>query len=101
MKEETIKRSLEYSREKQKEYGWDSQAVQEGYLQGVLDATRWIPVEERLPEKQGCYFVKCKTSFPKNCDVIVAEFYEDNQTFYSESSDYPIHDVISWRPIEF
>ena len=29
-----------------------------------------------------------------------AEFYEDNKTFYSESSDCPIHDVTHWRPIE-
>lgn len=67
---------------------------------GIEFAQRWIPVEEDLPISQGHYFVKCKTSFPKNCDVVVAEFYEDNNTFYSESGDHPIKDATHWRPIE-
>ena len=58
---------------------------------------RWIPVEEKLPEKQGHYLVKAPKSFPKNCIVVVAEFYEDNNTFYSESSDCPIEDATHWR----
>lgn len=71
-----------------------------GFFRGVLWANHWIDFEEEKPTTQGCYLVKCKTSYPKNCDVIVAEFYEDNKTFYSESSDAPIHDVTHWRPIE-
>ena len=62
---------------------------------------RWIPVEEKLPEKQGHYLVIAPKSFPKNCKVVVAEFYEDNNTFYSESSDCPIEDATHWRPIDF
>jgi hypothetical protein len=68
---------------------------------GVFFAQKWISVDEAKPIKQGCYFVKCKTSFPKNCDVVVAEYYEDNQMFYSESSDSPIYDATHWRPIDF
>lgn len=60
---------------------------------------RWIPVEEKLPEKQGHYLVVAPKSFPKNCKVVVAEFYEDNNTFYSESSDCPINDATHWRHI--
>jgi len=82
------------------EFTWISDEKRDSFITGVEFAQRWIPVEEELPEKQGCYFVKVKNSFPKNCDIIVAEFYEDNKTFYSESSDYPIKDAISWRPIE-
>ena len=70
------------------------------FMAGVAFCQRWIPIEEEKPTQQGCYFVKCKTSYPKNCDVVVAEFYEDNKTFYSESSDCPLHDVTHWRPIE-
>lgn len=62
--------------------------------------TEWIPVEEELPKEQGHYFVKVKNSFPKNCDVIVCEFYEDNKKFYCEFSDSVVHDAIAWRPIE-
>jgi len=71
-----------------------------GFFRGVLWANHWFDFAEEKPTKQGCYLVKCKNSFPKNCDVVVAEFYEDNKTFYSESSDCPIHDVTHWRPIE-
>lgn len=71
-----------------------------GFYRGVLWANHWFNFEEEKPTEQGCYIVKCKNSFPKNCDVVVAEFYEDNKTFYSESSDDPIHDVTHWRPIE-
>lgn len=62
---------------------------------------RWIPVEEKLPDKQGHYLVIAPKSFPKNCKVVVAEFYDDNNTFYSESSDYPIEDATHWRHIDF
>lgn len=71
-----------------------------GFYRGVLWAHQWFDFSEQKPTEQGHYLVKCRVSFPKNCDVVVAEFYEDNQTFYSESSDYPIHDVTHWRPIE-
>ena len=75
-----------------------------GFLAGFKDCQkeyeeklRWIPVEEKLPEKQGHYLVKAPKSFPKNCIVVVAEFYKDNNTFYSESSDCPIEDATHWR----
>ena len=71
-----------------------------GFYRGVLWTNHWFDFEEVKPTEQGYYLVKCKTSYPKNCDVVVAEFYEDNKTFYSESSDCPIHDVTHWRPIE-
>ena len=58
-----------------------------------------ISVKERLPKTQGNYLVYCPTSFPKNCKWVVAEFYEDNQTFYSESNDNPITDVTHWSAL--
>ena len=77
---------------------------QAGYIccqQEYEEKLRWIPVEEKIPEKQGHYLVIAPKSFPKNCKVVVAEFYEDNNTFYSESSDCPIEDATHWRPIDF
>lgn len=41
-----------------------------------------------------------KTTVEAAKEYVVAEFYEDNKTFYSESSDYAIEDVTHWRPIE-
>lgn len=59
----------------------------------------WIKVEERLPTQQGHYLVVAPQSFPKNCVVVVAEFYDDNNVFYSESSDCPIEDATHWMPL--
>ena len=75
--------------------------LEEAIMAGAEFAQRWISVNEELPDRQGCYLVKCKTSYPKNCDVIVAEFYDDNKMFYSESGDFAIHDATYWRPIDF
>ena len=79
----------------------ETQNIEDAFESGMLAAQRWIPVEEEKPKEQGHYLVIAPKSFPKNCKVVVAEFYEDNQMFYSESSDCPIPDVTHWRPIEY
>ncbi len=62
-------------------------------------AEGWISVEERLPTKFTSYLVWAPKSFPKNSYCVVAEFYDDNNTFYSESSDEPMEDVTHWMPL--
>lgn len=71
-----------------------------GFYRGCLWTNRWIDFKEEKPIKQGCYLVKCFSSYPKNCDVLLAEFYEDNKMFYSECSGCPLKHVTYWRPIE-
>ena len=90
--------SHEYFRAAQ--LGFENPGSEAGFKAGVEFAQRWISVEDELPEEQGYYLVVAPHSFPKNCNVVVAEFYEDNKTFYSESSDSPIEDATHWRPIE-
>jgi len=97
MKDETIKRSLEYSREKQKEYGWDSQAVQEGYLQGVLDATRWIPVEEKEPPQDEKILVKYLCGSVTRFEAVEVSTYYNGRFSGGCDWKYATH----WRPIEF
>ena len=75
-------------------------AFVEGFKSGAEFAQSWIRVEDELHIEQGYYLVVAPHSFPKNCNVVVAEFYEDNKTFYSESSDSPIEDATHWRPID-
>lgn len=53
-------------------------------------------VKDKLPEKCGSYLVYAPKSFPKNSRFVVAEFYDDNKMFYSESSDSPMPDVTFW-----
>ena len=64
-----------------------------------LESKKIFSITEKLPEKQGCYLVYAPKSFPKNSRWLVAEFYEDNNTFYSESSDYAIEDVTHWTKL--
>ena len=59
----------------------------------------WTPLSERQPPEQGHYLVHRPTSFPKNYRGSVAEYYEDNQTFYCEFGDSPIEDVTHWANI--
>lgn len=49
---------------------------------------------------EDCYVLLMTTSFPKNCFYVVAEWDNDAQCFYSESSDYPIEDWDYWKLIE-
>jgi len=55
-----------------------------------------IAVKDRLPDRCGSYLAYAPRSFPKNSRWVVAEFYDDNNTFYSESSDEPMPDVTHW-----
>ena len=78
------------------EYGSEIELMMEEYAEQKQE---WISVKERLPEGQGHYLVYCPQSFPKNYRGVVAEFYEDNKTFYSESSDYAIDDATHWMTL--
>lgn len=50
-----------------------------------------------LPEKDGSYLVYAPLSFPKNSRFMIAEFYTDNKTFYSESGgENALPDVTHW-----
>jgi len=64
----------------------------------VMDQLTWRSVEDGLPDKQGNFFVCTPRSFPKNIPFQVAEFYDDNNTFYNEY-DSPLEDVTHWLPI--
>jgi len=74
------------------------EAAKYGY--SLASGDKWVSVSERLPvcqPKKLCHcLVIAPRSFPKNCEVVVAEFYDDNNTFYSESGDNPMEDVTHW-----
>ena len=64
-----------------------------------LEKPPWISVEDRLPREQGYYLVIAPKSFPKNCEAVVTEFYEDNHLFYSEAFEEPLLDATHWMKI--
>jgi len=68
------------------------------YVKWLENQLIWRSVEDGLPEKQGDFFVRTPNSFPKNIPYQVAEFYDDNNTFYNEY-DSPLEDVTHWLPI--
>jgi Protein of unknown function (DUF551). len=79
----------------------------------ALDQTRWIPVSERLPEKNGeclvtvsfhfCGEIVFKCSFATDLHKVDEyEFPEHKCGFYgidSEWGSYEINDVIAWMPL--
>jgi hypothetical protein len=75
------------------------------FLAGIDFANKWTLCSERMPflehraNRDGFYLVKCESSFPKNCKVVVAEYSPTSEMFYSESSEAAIKDAIAWRCI--
>ena len=57
---------------------------------------RWIPVSERLPEKEGQYLLSCDTDY----GVEVGRFYidEDGERYFGCDWNDP-DDIIAWMPL--
>ena len=64
-------------------------------LRQLREQTRWIPVSERLPEKQGCYLVTTKWKGSYSGDVYI----ETNMAVYREKpKEWDCANVIAWMP---
>lgn len=62
----------------------------------ALEQTSWIPVSERLPEKQDCYLVTTKWKDSYSGDVYI----ETNMAVYREKpKEWDCVDVIAWMPL--
>lgn len=55
----------------------------------------WIDASISLPEKYGQYLVWVTGSFPKNTHCVIAEYYDDNNRFYTEDGS-SIIDATHW-----
>ena len=56
-----------------------------------------INVKDKLPDvERGSFLVYAPKSFPKNSRWLVAEYYDDEKGFYSESDEYFMDDVTHW-----
>lgn len=68
----------------------------------------WIPVTERLPERDGCYIV---TACDEGCPygegiwydtvVVMAEYYDDGRwLWYEGETEYDLCDIVThWMPL--
>lgn len=63
---------------------------------GQTSLNNLFSVKEVLPKEDNSYLVLATKSFPKNSKFMVAEFYTDNNTFYSKYTDEPLEDVTHW-----
>ena len=62
----------------------------------ALEQTVWIPVSERLPEKQDCYLVTTKWKGSHSGNVYI----ETNMAVYREKpKEWDCVDVIAWMPL--
>ena len=77
-----------------------------GFKAGILHSQRWIPVEEELPPKH-VRIVECDYSedtLIKSDDggIHIGYYsYTDKKWKSSRMDNIIIHDVISWRPLEY
>ena len=65
-------------------------------IKALKQEPRWIPVGERLPEKQDCYLVTTKWKGNYSGDVYI----ETNMAVYREKQkEWDCVDVIAWMPL--
>ena len=71
-------------------------AISEAATFPAVDIPRWIPVTERLPEKEGQYLVSCDTDY----GVEVGRFYidEDGERYFGCDWNDP-DDINAWMPL--
>ena len=77
-----------------KNYEATEQAYKNGYKQGKADAMKWIPVTERLPDKDGAYLVLWE-----NKSVGDAE-YESIYGSFGYWLDFWIDKEAEWMPYD-
>lgn len=74
------------------------EAVKSTFIAGAKEATRWILVEESLPDEEGQYLVK------HNGNIMLLWFNPHYECWDdADGDDYvcDLNDIEAWRPIEF
>ena len=67
----------------------------------------WISVEDRLPDKDGCYIVtacdewcSCGEGIWYDTVVVVAEYYKGSWTWYDGGREYSLEGIVThWMPM--
>ena len=78
-----------------------------GFTPEEVQQMRWIPVEERLPEKRSEYIVcACDEGEPideriwGDTVVVCADYYDGGFTWYEGNTEYDISDIVThWMPL--
>lgn len=70
-------------------------------LKELREKTRWIPVSERLPEEDGCYFISYHDDSVSD-DFVGITHYKPTRVEPFEAPwfwDYDIHHITAWMPL--
>lgn len=99
MTREEAKLTVDYLKKMQEEYiedeGYERHPLPEWYALDkaieLIEQTRWIPVSERLPEKEGLYLVSVKNEHDRR--------YSKTCWFHGDDNWFARQDVIAWMPL--
>lgn len=69
-----------------------------GYKQGLMEATRWIPCSERLPETSDPVLVTYIFNGNRR-EVATANYYNEAWFPYDCEFYYELVDVLAWMPL--
>jgi NTP pyrophosphatase (non-canonical NTP hydrolase) len=58
-----------------------------------------ISTKNKLPDIDGSYLVLTPQSFPKNSPFVIAQYYVDDESFYSEVFEIRLKDVTHWSEL--
>lgn len=67
------------------------------HIKRCLEATRWIPVEERLPEKDGFYLVTMDGEIAGEDKPFTGLTEFENGKWFDDEDDYQC--VLAWQPL--
>ena len=88
-------------------YNVDALAIADYLLSNGVTVQEWISVEDRLPEKDGCYIVtacdegcSCGDGIWYDTVVIEAEHYKGEWSWNENGTEYDITDLVThWMPM--
>lgn len=78
----------------------EAYSYETGYIEGMADAKRWIPVTERLPENDCQCIVTAKVKHVDNYpdyEVDTANFADG--AFTTDNSWWGVESIIAWMPL--
>ena len=84
-----------------------TEAVADYLLDNGVTVQEWISVDDRLPDKDGCYIVtacdegcSCGDGIWYDTVVIEAEYYEGEWSWNENGTEYDITDLVThWQPM--
>ncbi len=91
MNRESLKRHCEAMCKKFKDVPTSGAYREHRLVLDLLEQTEWIPISEKLPEKEGLYLVSVKNDHERR--------YSKTCWFHGNGNWFARQDVIAWMPL--